>query len=80
MYGKGDCLILFRFELLTSNDRISRLWFGFGPFHVVILCHEIVKHKHATHTHPFYLVSWQVFSNSDEAPINKKLPKELLLR
>lgn len=27
-----------------------------------------------------YLVSQQVFSNSEEAPINKKLPKELLLR
>lgn len=27
-----------------------------------------------------YHVSVQVFSNSDEAPINKKLPKELLLR
>lgn len=39
-----------------------------------------------THTHAqslivvVYLLSRQVFSNSDEAPINKKLPKELLLR
>uniref|UniRef100_A0A3Q2VWX5 F-box/LRR-repeat protein 2 n=1 Tax=Haplochromis burtoni TaxID=8153 RepID=A0A3Q2VWX5_HAPBU len=45
-------------------------------------------HCTSTHTHTqrhslivtVCLISRQVFSNSDEAPINKKLPKELLLR